>query len=67
MIRLIIWFLLLYIIFKIVRMVKAALSTEYKSEKEIHKKKNKSKYNIKDEDIIEAKFEDIVPKDSSKS
>jgi len=48
-------------------MVKAALSTEYKSEKEIHKKKNKSKYNIKDEDIIEAKFEDIVPKDSSKS
>lgn len=67
MIRLIIWFLLLYIIFKIVRMVKAALSSDYKSENEIHKKKNKSKYNIKDEDIIEAKFEDIIPKDSSKS
>jgi len=48
-------------------MVKTALSSDYKSGNEIHKKKTKSNYNIKDEDIIEAKFEDIVPKDSSKS
>ncbi len=67
MIRLIIWFILIFIIFKIVRMIKAALSSDYKSENEINKKKTNSKYSIKDEDIIEAKFEDIVPKDSSKS
>ncbi|MEG8947098.1 hypothetical protein [Rosettibacter firmus] len=66
MIRLLIWFLLLFIIYKTYRLVKKALATVDKSENSIRKKRNNSKYQIKDEDIIEAKFEDIIPKDNSK-
>ncbi len=66
MIRLLIWLLLIVIIYKIIKTVKKAISNYDKSHENISRRKKNSKYHIKNEDIIEAKFEDIISEDNSK-
>lgn len=69
MIRFIIWLILFFIIYTIIKIIRTAFASVKLDGNEKPKRKNNSKYIIKEEDIIEAKFEDISPKekDNSKS
>lgn len=66
LLRAIIWIVLFFLIFRIIRMIIKAVSAEVKNEN--LSKKKESNYRIKEEDIIEAKFEELKPnvKDNSK-
>ncbi|MCX7797502.1 MAG: hypothetical protein N2249_02625 [Melioribacter sp.] len=60
MIRLLIWIILFFLLYTIIKIVKSAWASLKQEESKT--RKNNSKYIIKEEDIIEAKFEDINPK-----
>jgi hypothetical protein len=64
--RVIVWGLIFYIIYKTAVRVMKIFAGERKNES-VEEKPNKSKYKIKTDDIIEAKFEDITAADKDKS
>lgn len=64
--RVIVWGLIFYIIYKTAVRVMKIFAEERKNES-VEERPNKSKYKIKTDDIIEAKFEDITAADKDKS
>jgi hypothetical protein len=66
-IRLIIWGLLFYLVYRIVgNVMKVVRGYNGKAENKIKQNKN-SKYKISNEDVIEAHFEEITTKTADKS
>lgn len=66
-IRLIIWVLLFYVVYRIIgNVMKVVRGYNEKTENEIKQNKN-SKYQIKKDDVIEAHFEEISSKTTDKS
>lgn len=68
MLRLIIWLIIFFLVFRIIRIIVKSISSVPKEQNPMPRRKKESNYRIKEEDIIEAKFEEIKPKakDNSK-
>lgn len=64
--RIVIWGLIFYFIYRTAVKLMKVFADNRRSEK-IDDRNNKMKYEIKKDDIIEAKFEDIGDKDKSKN
>ncbi|MFZ6032990.1 MAG: hypothetical protein ACOYVE_06725 [Melioribacter sp.] len=65
--RVIIWILLVTIIYRLIKAVFRALKSDDSKPNKSPKSGKNSKYKINKEDVIEAKFEEIKPKENNNS